>query len=385
MRNWITALLVITLFLSSTAAVAEQAPLRVYYAAPARSDGAAPPRSDGAGPEGGVLQALRLASDFTLVSDPAQANVFVLNGAIPDPAAIAARVRGGAGLVLILGPQLGPQDAQAVLGVPLELGYRDLPLSLVGARGVRDSLLSEIVWTGAPQVRERYCLSTPASDVIPLVVGFEDQSLVLGMRQIGQGRAYFLMPFLDQSNPQFQGWAYFNYLIYHLTMRAAGRTPLSFAAYPASPVPHARERTILYLGLAVMLALAAGAYALVRRYSLAHPEALDILVANRAVFASREAGTAWEEIGFHRPLGGFLVALMSGLLLFVPLIIYQNLILPVYLLPSAQALGIWGRVTQVFLLIWNLFDMGTSTAFIKYLSQYRVHDPRKGIMQRGSR
>lgn len=70
---------------------------------------------------------------------------------------------------------------------------------------------------------------------------------------------------------------------------------------------------------------------------------------------------------------------MVGLVLFIPLIIYQNLVLPVYILPSAQALGIWGRVTQFFNLAWLFFDMGTSTAFIKYLSEYRVHDPCKGI------
>ncbi len=70
---------------------------------------------------------------------------------------------------------------------------------------------------------------------------------------------------------------------------------------------------------------------------------------------------------------------MLGLVLFIPLIIYQNLVLPVYILPSAQALGIWGRVTQFFTLAWTLFDLGTSVAFIKFLSEYRVHDPKKGI------
>jgi O-antigen/teichoic acid export membrane protein len=84
-------------------------------------------------------------------------------------------------------------------------------------------------------------------------------------------------------------------------------------------------------------------------------------------------------VGFHRPLGGFLVALLSGLVLFIPLIIYQNLVLPAYILPSAQALGIWGRVVQFFGLAWQFFDFGTSVAFIKYLSQYRVNDPRRGI------
>ena len=98
------------------------------------------------------------------------------------------------------------------------------------------------------------------------------------------------------------------------------------------------------------------------------------------MYAARQATTDWEEVGFHRPLGGFLLALMLGLVVFIPLIIYQNLILPVYILPSAQALGIWGRVVQFFTLIWNLFDVGTSVAFIKFLSQHRVRDPKRGIL-----
>ena len=68
-----------------------------------------------------------------------------------------------------------------------------------------------------------------------------------------------------------------------------------------------------------------------------------------------------------------------GIVLFIPLIIYQNLILPQFILPSAQALGMWGRVTQFFGLTWALFDLGTSVAAMKYLSQYRVADPGRGM------
>ncbi len=39
----------------------------------------------------------------------------------------------------------------------------------------------------------------------------------------------------------------------------------------------------------------------------------------------------------------------------------------------------WGRVTQFFGLTWALFDMGTSVAAMKYLSQYRVSDPQRGF------
>ena len=288
-------------------------------------------------------------------------------------------MREGAGLLLILGPELTAETVGAVLGVPVGVDFKLAPISLIPARGMADPVLTEIVWTSAPQVRERFELASPASDLCPLVLGFEDGSFILATRKVGQGQVYVFTPFLDDANPQFQGWAYFNYLLYHLTMRAAGRTPCSFADYSGSPVPHARERSALFIALAGMLLLSLLAYWIVRRYSLAHPEALDVLVADRAEFAAREAGTAWEEIGFHRPLGGFLVALMFGLLLFIPLIIYQNLVLPVYILPSAQALGIWGRVVQFFNLLWLLFDMGTSSAFIKFFAQYRVHDPRRAV------
>ncbi len=345
-------------------------------AAPARADDAL--RVYYAGPAGRVHVALELAG-WSFTPDPAQADVCVLNGAIPDPATIVARVRAGAGLVLILGPDLTADQVGAVLGVPVRLDRRDDALSLISAPGAADPLLTEIVWTSAPQVRERFALTSPAADLIPLVVSFEDRSLVLGVRQVDAGTAYVLTPFLIEANPQFQDWSYFNYLVYHLTARAAGRTPSSFADYAASPVPHEGERMALFVVLAAMLAAAVLAFWLVRRYSRRHPELLDELVADRARYAVREAGTAWEHIGFHRPLGGFFVTLMMGLVLFIPLIIYQNLILPAYILPSAQALGIWGRVTQFFNLLWLLFDMGTSAAFVKFFSQYRVHDPRRGI------
>lgn len=351
---------------ASAAPAAASDPLRVYYG----------------GPEGAVRGALGLAAQTTAVSlsdTPADADVFVLNGVIPDPAGIAARIRAGAGLVLILGPDLAADQVGALLGVSVALERRDQPLSLTAAQGTSDPLLTAVEWTSAPQVRERFNLLSPACDLMPLVIGFEDGTLILGTRQVGAGRVYVFTPFLDESNPQFQSWAYFNYLIYHLVMRAAGRAPLSFADYPASPVPHTREQAVLFAALAGMLVLWGLAFWVVRRYSRAHPEALDVLVADREDFVARQVGTDWEDIGFHRPLGGFLFALMFGLVLFIPLIIYQNLILPAYILPSAQALGIWGRVTQFFNLIWMLFDMGTSAAFIKFLAQYRVHDPRRAV------
>lgn len=328
-----------------------------------------------AGPEGSVRTALALAGvDF--VGDMAQADVILLNGTIPDAAAIARQVERGAGLVLILGADTAAGDIAAVCGIPITLTRRDDPVSPTAVAGLDDPTVTGIVWNSAPQVRERYAVQTSAASARPLVVAYEDGEWLLW--QAGP-RLFVFSAFLDSSNPQIQEWAYFNYLIYQLVERAAGREPLIFAEYPASPLPHARERNILFVLLGLLLGTVFLAFALVRRYSLRHPQLLDQIVADRARFEQREVQTEWEQVGFHRPLAGFLVALTVGLVLFIPLILYQNLILPSFILPSAQALGIWGRVTQFFNLAWLFFDMGTSVAFIKYLSEHRVRAPRLGI------
>jgi O-antigen/teichoic acid export membrane protein len=330
-----------------------------------------------AGLSDSLSTALKLDKNVQLVTDISKADVFILSGKIPDGDAIRARIEQGAGLVLILGPDLNASQINALLGEHVSLEYKENALSLNIPSISSDPIVKEIIWTSAPQVRQRYLLAE--SSFTPLVTGFEDGSLILGSSVVGSGKVFLLTAFLNQDNPQFQEWAYFNYLVYNLVERSAGRTPLSFAGYPASPVPHKQEQLILYSLLAGLLVISGLAFWIVRRYSIRHPEALNMVIDDREKYAKREASTSWEDIGFHRPLAGFFMAFFLGILVFIPLIIYQNLILPVYILPSAQALGIWGRVTQFFALIWNFFDMGTSIAFIKFMSQHRVHDPRRAI------
>ena len=326
-----------------------------------------------AGADGGVKTALSLAG-YSLVTDPAEADVFVLNGEISNAEAIAARVKDGAGLVLILSKDVSPSDAQTLLGQAVTLTYAEDAVSLVNAKGESDSLLTEIIWNGAPQVRERVVVSGFEGGQA-LVSGYENDEPIL----FRSGNVFVFTPVVGEQNPQIQEWGYFNYLIYHLVERAAGAEPLSFADYPASPVPHAKDRNALFVFLGAELILFFGAFVFVRRWSLAHPEALDSLVGNRSRFEVQEEATDWEKVGFHRPLSGLLVGMGIGIIMFIPLIIYQNLILPQFILPSAQALGMWGRVTQLFMLTWAVFDIGTSVASMKYLSQYRVSDPRRGF------
>ena len=329
-----------------------------------------------AGADGEVKTALSLAG-YTLVTDPVQAEVFVLNGEIPNNTAIIERMKGGAGLVLIMGQDVTADSVTSITGIPVTLNYREEPISLTEIKGIDDPITSEIVWNGAPQVRAHYEMVTPFSSVQPLVTNFEDGEWVLWRN--ANGNIFIVNAFLNaEQNPQIQEWGYFNYLIYHLVERAAGATPISFAEYPASPVPHTKDRNVLFIFLGSELFLFFGAFILVRRWSLRHPEALDSLVANRSRFEVQEETTDWEKVGFHRPLSGLLVGMGIGIIMFIPLIIYQNLILPQFILPSAQALGMWGRVTQFFGLTWAVWDVGTSAASMKFLSQYRVNDPRRG-------
>ncbi|MBN1935384.1 MAG: hypothetical protein JW934_12005 [Anaerolineae bacterium] len=355
---------------ASSESIPRQA-IAVYYA------GAPAPSKPGVF---GVRTAIELAQQTgfaTLVDDPAQADAIILNGVIPAPEDLGQYVQSGAGLVLVLGPEIDAMQLSTLLGQPISIAPRKDALSLTSASETTSPLLKEIVWSSAPQVRERSHLA--GLDAESILVGYQADEAVLSRVPVGEGQAYILTAHLDGANAQFQEWPYFNYLFYNLAARAAGQPPLPFGRYPASPVPHAREQILLVSVCAALMLTALIVFYFVRRYSLRHPEALDVLVASKADFQSREEDTAWEEVGFHRPLAGFLFAMMMGVLLFIPLIIYQNMILPAFILPSAQAFGLVGRVSQAFGLAWTLFDVGTSIAFIKFYAQYRVHDPRRAV------
>jgi O-antigen/teichoic acid export membrane protein len=365
MRRWIPLFLFLPLLFARATPARASSAIRVYVAGEAST----------------VRPALDLAGRgvFVVVDDPLQADVLLLNGEIPDPGLVNSRLQNGAGLVLILGPDITSDAFGTATGIPVKFQSADAAVSLEVISRINDPISRQIVWNGAPQVRDRFQIETPVSSVQPLVTGYENGDWLIWSNP---ARKTFVANFFlgAKDNPQFRDWAYYNYLIYHLVERAAGRTPENFAQYPGSPVPHAAERNILWLIMGLLVAVTFAVFVAVRRYSLRHPEALDFIVRDGAKREeSVDGAAAWEKVGFQRPLSGFLIGLALGLILFVPLILYQNLILPTYILPSAQALGIWGRVTQFFNLAWYFFDMGTSVAFIKYLSEYRVHDPKKGI------
>ena len=142
--------------------------------APAPIANAAPAKVFFAGENGGVKTALDLAGQagtVKLVSEMAQADTRVLDGVIPPGAA--ERAQAGAGVVLILGAGVTSEQASALLGQPVTLTAAEDAASLAGANGVSQALLTEIVWNGAPQVRERQALSGLGVGAQTLVSVFE--------------------------------------------------------------------------------------------------------------------------------------------------------------------------------------------------------------------
>ncbi len=344
--------------------------IHVYYLRPAG------PAAD----RDAVYQALTLTDQLVLVDRLEEADVVVAHDERPPQPVIQAVREGRVGLVLFIGPRLDPQvPALADLGLTRGQGYPTEPRSLEPVPGVSDPLLEQIAWRSAPQVRARTPVAGPALEV--LVRTADDGEAVLARTRAGAGVVYVFTPWPRadrEQNRDLLEWPYWNYLVYHLAVRGAGATPLSYADYPASPVPHARERGLLVGLLAFLLVGTVGAYLLVRRYSLRHPEALDQLVADVGRYHKVESGD-WGQIGFHRPLAGFLFLLAVGLVLFIILMIYQQVVLYGILLPSAQARGAWSLILSFFNTFWILFDWGTSVAFVKFFAEKRIDDPQEGI------
>lgn len=330
-----------------------------------------------------VLPALTLTDRLKVVDTLEQADAIVVYNARPSLQEISAVRDRGLGMVLFIGPRLDTQlVALGELGLVGGGVWGTDAVSIEPVPGDPDPLLEQVAWTSAPQIKARSLVAARDEAELETLVRTEERYEPILIRLVaGNGRVYVFTPWIppdEAHNPDLLEWPYWNYLVYHLTVRAAGQMPLSYADYPGSPVPHAPQHAGLVAALAIMLAGTSGTFLWARRHSRRHPEALDRIVADARRYGKLQQ-SAWEEVGFHRPLAGFLFLVAVGLVLFIVLMIYQQTILYGALLKSPQARGAWSLITTFFSTFWVLFDWGTGTAFVKFFAQYRVDDPREGI------
>jgi len=342
------------------------------------------------GPDGAVRQALDVAvgaGQVRLVESLADARTIVVCDtalSTEELEAVSRAVDDGKGVVFFMGPRLQAW-LQKESGMTIErrddaqtLTPAALPLNLSDT-----VLLDEIAWNSAPQVRERSRIVMSPNVLVPLVKTSGTDEVILGAASPGKGRGYYFTAWLPTgettANTQLQQWSYFNYLVYALVVRAAGEQPLGYEGYPGAPVPQGVVQWLVVGLVALMFLTTVMAYLGVRAYSRRHPEALEAIVGNVARFQRVEVGSRWEEVGFPRALAGFLFLMAVGLVLFLVLMIYQQVVLYGMLLPSAQARGAWSIIVNFFNTFWVLFDWGTSTAFIKFFSEHRIDDPKRGV------
>lgn len=221
-RLAVPLLLVVIILVSVKPAYAQEKTLAVYYA----------------GPDGSVKTALQLAK-FTLVDNPAKADVILLNGVFPDPRAFMEALDANTGFVLILGEEIASETALSLFGAAVSLTPHEDAVSLEVNKKAQDGIVTDVLWSSAPQIRARQELTDIGLE--PLVTAYETDEVLLGKN----GNFYLLTAFLDGNNSQFQEWPYFNYLIYNLAMRAGGRRPVAFGDYAAAPLPQPHQRVKL--------------------------------------------------------------------------------------------------------------------------------------------
>lgn len=336
------------------------------------------------GPEDTIAAAIALAEPYLVrVDRPELAQVFVINDVQPafEDLRLWGRLiqRESVGLVVFCGPNFPTNSSlelQPLLGVStFGLNRRDVPF-LLTTRDASDPLSAAVNWSSAPPLAARTVISNP--NLLQLIAATTSgEPAVQRIRGRERMQVFIVDAWLNHaSNATWPLWPYYNFIIYRLIAEAGNASRiLTFAQYPLSPVPHGVMRFGILGGSLGIVLLALSGFFLARRFLFLHPEQL------AGPYRSTQVTSApdWEQVGFHRPLAGFLYAMTAGALLFVPVLLYQVYLLPGILIPWPQTLDFWNLSGQWLELIWLIFDMGTAVAVVRQFAVLRIYAPREGF------
>jgi hypothetical protein len=82
----------------------------------------------------------------------------------------------------------------------------------------------------------------------------------------------------------------------------------------------------------------------------------------------------WDKIGFHRPLAGFWNKMIYEIgILIIPMVIGVQLIK--FLYPFPESRGYSGAITGIFVLIFTIFDLGTSSTINRFIADENIKNP----------
>ena len=374
--GWLSALLALLITLGGSTARAQTptTPVGVYYV----------------GLEDTIAEAINLAAPYIVrVDQPELAQVLVLNDFLPRQDETLQLFSGMAqrsdvGLVIFCGPQF-PQsvdDLSALLGVSTFGMAQFRNAQAVQSGDQIDALQNAIAWGAAPPIQARTVISNP-NLLRPLIITSAREPVIQRVRGRERAQTFIVGGWLAHpSNREWQSWPYFRYLVYRLILEAANAPRiLAFANYPLSPVPQGQMQWgIIASGLAIMF-LAGWALYLARRRLFIHPELWDeIRITSREKSRRTSSrGDDWEQVGFHRPLGGLLTLLLPYFLLLIPVAAYQGNLLPRELIPWTQTLGTWEITGLGLSVLGLLLDMGTGVAAVYYFTTLRIRHPQEAF------
>lgn len=86
----------------------------------------------------------------------------------------------------------------------------------------------------------------------------------------------------------------------------------------------------------------------------------------------------WDEIGFHRPLGGFWYRLVLELGIILIPVLFVSFWLNV-LYPYPESLGYSTAFSALFVLVFTAFDIGTANTLNRFVAEYAIKDPAKMV------
>ncbi len=342
------------------------------------------------GLEDAIAEAINLAEPYIVrVDQPELAQVLVLNDFLPRQAETLELFSGMAqrsdiGLVIFCGPQFphSVEDLSALLGVSAFGMTQSRDALAVQTGDPVDALQRAITWSAAPTIQARTVISNP-NLLRPLIITSAREPVIQRVRGRERAQTFIVGGWLAHpSNAEWQNWPYFNYLIYRLILEAANAPRiLAFANYPLSPVPQGRVRWGVIGSGGAAIFIAGWALYLARRRLFMHPGLWNEIRIRSRRKSQRESPrhNDWEQVGFHRPLGGLLTLLLPYFLLLIPVAAYQGDVLPRELIPWVQTLRTWEILGLGLSALGLLLDLGTGVAAVYYFAALRIRHPQEAF------
>lgn len=92
-----------------------------------------------------------------------------------------------------------------------------------------------------------------------------------------------------------------------------------------------------------------------------------------------ESKALWEEVGFHRPLGGLLYNYLLLLVVILPGMLVVSVVLPNFILPYPEAIGFYNITLAYLNVIFFFADFGIKNACSRYIAEHSETNPRYAL------